>query len=46
MILHATRFSAADGYRRRAYLTGIVVSEGTGTAVTLFFALPVAIRSL
>src|SRR5690349_2767127 len=32
--------------RRRVQRTGIVVPAGIGTAVTLFFALPVATRSL
>ena len=39
-------FVLGPGTARFAYLTGIVVPAGIGTALTLFFALPVATRSL
>jgi hypothetical protein len=39
-------FRSGGGANDPSYLTGIVVPAGIGTAVTLFFALPVVIRSL
>ncbi|GAB7527465.1 hypothetical protein PBS_64570 [Paraburkholderia sp. 2C] len=38
--------ASGPGALRSGHFTGIVVPAGIGTAVTLFFALPVATRSL